>query len=232
MIAKATGRGAWITTYPTCTKFYPQQPLPEDVHIEDIAHSLAMQSRFLGHVSRFYSVGEHSCHVADWVWSVTEDKLAAACALLHDGEETYVGDMPRPVKHFGPLAAYRSLCDRCTVAIMKRFELSEGFDKYQGLIKTADDQLLHTEARRLAHGADWVDDDKVLPSVQIDQFSEQEVIDLLGAALQGEKRMVTAHVANVRLCEAIEAARLKLMRGGVHARWRREFMDRFERWVL
>lgn len=224
MIAKADQRGWWITTFPTGIRFYPQQPSAKDVHIEDIAHSLPMQARFLGHLSRFYSVGEHSCHVADWVWSVTEDKAAAAVALLHDGEETYVGDLPRPIKHYGPLASYRSLCDRCTVAIMDHFGLTEAFKANRDLIKTADDQLLHTEARRLAHGADWVDEEKVLTNVAIDQFAEQEVIDLLDKALRD------ANYASARF--KIEEARARLMQGGVQARWRREFLRRFEQWVL
>jgi 5'-deoxynucleotidase YfbR-like HD superfamily hydrolase len=222
MIAKAERRGPWITTYPMGIRFYPQTPKPEDVDIHDIAHSLPMQARFLGHTSRFYSVGEHSCHVADWIWKVTEDRVAAACGLLHDGEETYVGDMPRPIKHYGPLQVYRSLCGRASAAIFAKFGLGEAYAKHESLIKTADDQLLHTESRRLNHKAEWEDNDKILSDadLHIDQYAEQQVIDLLREAVDNPD-------PRDKVVEAIVLLKL----GGVHRRWHDEFMDRFERWV-
>lgn len=232
MIAKSDQRGWWITTFPTGTRFYPQQPSAKDVHIEDIAHSLPMQARFLGHTIRHYSVGEHSCHVADVIWNMTQDKAAAACGLLHDGEETYVGDMPRPIKHYGPLAAYRSLCGRCTSVILERFGLGEAFAKHEALVKQTDDALLHTESRRLHHGAGWEDDAKILRDVPIEQFSEQEVIDLLTAQLSHDVTSATVDVRYTELVEAVVVVRAKLMQGGAQGRWRREFLERFERWVL
>lgn len=227
MISKVARRGPWLTTYPTATKFYPTSPHPDDVHIEDIAHSLPMQARFLGHTLRFYSVGEHSCHVGDWIWKVTEDREAAACGLLHDAEEAYVGDMPRPLKHFGGLKVYRSLCGRCSAAVFTRFGLTDAYARHESLIKTADDRLLHTESRCLHHLAGWEDDEKILSDVNIEQFAEQEVIDLLDRALRIRADQQPASHQRILL-----EARAKLMQGGVHARWRREFMERFERWVL
>jgi hypothetical protein len=63
---RSTARGGramklagWIQTY-TGKKFWPLDPRPEDVDIEDIAHALAMQCRFGGHCLRFYSNAEHS----------------------------------------------------------------------------------------------------------------------------------------------------------------------------
>lgn len=224
MIAKAGRHGWWITTFPTHTRFYPQDPLPEEVHIEDIAWSLPMQARFLGHTTRHYSVGEHCCHVADVVWRETQDPIASVCALLHDGEETYVGDMPRPIKHYGPLAAYRSLGSRCTVVILQRFGLTEAYTEHEALIKRVDDELLHTESRRLNHGAGWEDESKIRTDIPIDLFAEQEVIDILSRDLPGD--IVACYE---KLIDMRNEALGKLMGGGAHGRWRREFMERFDR---
>lgn len=82
----------WLQTF-SGKAFYPLEPRIEDIDIYDIGHSLAMQCRYNGHVSSFYSVAEHSVHVSRVVPS--EDAL---WALLHDSTETYVGDMIRPLK--------------------------------------------------------------------------------------------------------------------------------------
>lgn len=41
-------KGDWFLTY-TGIHFYPMDPRPEEVCIEDIAHALALQCRFNGH---------------------------------------------------------------------------------------------------------------------------------------------------------------------------------------
>lgn len=46
-------KGDWLQVY-TGGNFYPFDPRPEEIHIEDIAHSLALQSRFGGHCRVFY----------------------------------------------------------------------------------------------------------------------------------------------------------------------------------
>lgn len=65
--------------------YWPMDPRPEDVNILDIAHSLSMQCRYTGHVSKFYSVAEHSVHVSNIV-----PKELAMCGLLHDATEAYL----------------------------------------------------------------------------------------------------------------------------------------------
>src|SRR5712664_1181267 len=90
-------RGPWIETF-TGHAFYLLDPRPEDILIEDIAHALSQACRFTCHTRRFYSVAEHSYHIA--VLCEKEYKLGG---LLDDAEETYLGDMNRPLKHHASL---------------------------------------------------------------------------------------------------------------------------------
>ena len=70
-----------------------------DIVIEDIAHALAMQCRFNGHVERLYTVGEHCIRISDALFRDTGDHRLALRGLLHDAGEAYTGDFTRPVKN-------------------------------------------------------------------------------------------------------------------------------------
>lgn len=69
-------------------------PKPEMVCIEDIAHSLAFQCRYTGHTRFFYSVAQHCVLMADNP-ELPGDSMKK---LLHDADETYIGDMAKPWK--------------------------------------------------------------------------------------------------------------------------------------
>ena len=56
-------KGDWMQTA-TGGVFWPVDPRPEDVEIEDIAHALSLICRYCGHVREFYSVAQHSVLVA------------------------------------------------------------------------------------------------------------------------------------------------------------------------
>ena len=74
-------------------KFTFNVPRAEDIEIEDIAHSLALQCRFNGHVKDLYSVGEHSLRVVDYVSPPNK-----FWGLMHDSAEAYTGDIITPLK--------------------------------------------------------------------------------------------------------------------------------------
>lgn len=96
--------------------FWPLDPRPEEIQIEDIAWALAMQCRYAGHVLKRYSVAEHSVMV-----SCAVPPRHALWGLLHDATEAYLVDLPRPVKRNMP--DYREAEDRLGQVIAERFNL-------------------------------------------------------------------------------------------------------------
>lgn len=129
---------SWIQTY-TGKRFYPLNPMAEDVDILDIAHALSNMCRFNGHTRQFYSVAQHSVLVA----CIVPEPLALA-ALLHDAAEAYFADIVRPVKPH--LFGLGEIEQRIHAAIAERFGIPAAMD---ARIKVADMELLATERRDL-----------------------------------------------------------------------------------
>lgn len=77
----------------------PFNLIEDDIDIEEIAHSLAMQCRYNGATPVFYSVAEHCVIAADYVYNTTRDSQQALGMLLHDAGEAYIGDYVRPLKN-------------------------------------------------------------------------------------------------------------------------------------
>ena len=96
--------------------FYPLDPRAEEVHIEDIAHSLSLKCRYGGHSKRFFSVGEHSVIVSRQV-----PPEYALWGLLHDAGEAYSSDIPRPLKRCLP--DWKRMENRIMDAICEHFGL-------------------------------------------------------------------------------------------------------------
>ena len=118
------------------------EPDPNLIEIEDIAHALSHLCRFTGHTRKFYSVAEHSLHVACLV--PPELQLEA---LLHDAAEAYIGDVSSPLK--AQLHEYRNIEFALDQAIRKRFGLPP---KQSPAVKHADLVMLSTELRDLMPG--------------------------------------------------------------------------------
>jgi uncharacterized protein len=134
-------RGDWLQTA-SGIAFHPADPRPEDVHLYDIAHALSNLCRFGGHCSRFYSVAEHSVLVSQCV--PLEHALAA---LLHDATETYVVDVPRPVKRMLG-EAYARLESGVWAVIAERFGVPV---ELPACVKDADNRVLLAERDELLH---------------------------------------------------------------------------------
>lgn len=93
---------SFIETY-SGRAFYPLRPRVEDVSVIDIAHHLANQCRYSGATRLFYSTAQHCCLLADFVMQRRNGTaLDGLEILMHDGAETYLVDVPRPIKQFLP----------------------------------------------------------------------------------------------------------------------------------
>jgi hypothetical protein len=133
---------SWIQTF-TGKKFYPLNPDPDDICIEDIAHSLAFQCRYSGHTRQFYSVAQHSVILSQKFFPSRSMRLAA---LLHDAAEAYLSDIPRPIKQLPEFAFYREAEGRLQRMIMRKFgvELNEAEAR---LLESYDHQMIYHEAK-------------------------------------------------------------------------------------
>lgn len=91
----------FIETY-TGRSFHPLEPDVEKLSVIDIAHALANQCRYSGHVAWFYSTAQHCVLLAQYVLDNGGSALEAMQILMHDAAEAYLVDIPRPVKQFMP----------------------------------------------------------------------------------------------------------------------------------
>ena len=137
----------------------PLDPDPADIKLADIAHSLALQCRWTGHVTKRYSVAEHCVKASQ----ITEDLET----LMHDGSEAYLCDFARPLKQapgFGELyLKYELVLEQ---AIAERFGLNP--PPMSPATKYADDQMLFREAKVLVPmlGKEMPEPDPGTPQVE------------------------------------------------------------------
>lgn len=136
-------RESWFTLA-SGKKFYPFDPRPEDIDIDDIALSLSHLCRFNGHCHEFYSVAEHSVHCSFHVAPGFE-----LAALMHDATEAYVGDLIRPIKRFIP--EFEEMEEAVWRAIALKFDLPPTLPPE---VKDVDNVMLVTEARDLLFDGD------------------------------------------------------------------------------
>lgn len=121
----------------------------EDVDLGDIADALANICRFTGHSSRFYSVAEHSIHVAAIVGWLGGTEREQRVALLHDASEAYLMDVPSPLKHTPQFSFYREVEAEAQTVILDHFILLSAATAGHWTIDRADEIMLGIEARDL-----------------------------------------------------------------------------------
>lgn len=131
-------KGDFIVTY-TGKHFWPLDPQPEEIDIDDIAHALSIVNRWSGHSPIPYSVAVHSLHVAE----CCPEHLRLA-GLLHDASEAYIADVARPVKKL--LTGYQEIEDGIQRAVAQRFDLPSGLVPLPVEVVQADLDMLVTEA--------------------------------------------------------------------------------------
>ena len=178
---------SYITTY-TRKHFDPANPDPELISIRDIAHALSMLCRGNGHVSTFWSVGQHCiCCAREAAARGLSNRMVLAC-LLHDASECYMSDVPRPFKKLLP--AYTKHEEHLLSLIYAKFLGTDLTDEEKNLSKQIDDDLLWYDLKELLGEMTGGE----APEIHIDldyQFRafgevEEEYLRLFGQ-LSGEK---------------------------------------------
>lgn len=173
-----------IQTY-TGRKFWPLDPRPEDVCIEDIAHALSLKCRFGGHCKRFYSVAQHSvlvCNTLNANGGRSSPTLLMQ-GLMHDAAEAYLPDFPSPIKGafsvpMNPAVIFSvgNLESLVLNAIIKALDLPKL--PWNDKVKRADLAVLHRERLDLMHdGFEWEGLTEPPSNILITNVSQKEAED-------------------------------------------------------
>ena len=137
-----------------------ENPTPDMVDIEDIAHALSMTCRFGGHCRDFYSVAEHSTNVLS-LGHIKPHRYKGRCGhslafLLHDAAEAYLGDVVSPLKKI-LYPQYAPLETKWLAAIESKFDIPHLLTCPDTTVKECDILALSVEIECLYSPAhpDW-----------------------------------------------------------------------------
>lgn len=115
------------------------------IDIEDIAHALSLQPRWMGHTKTFYSVAAHSLACSFVAFDNYKDTQIALDALLHDAAEAYLVDIARPIKQL--LNGYYELEKKIERRIADVLGNNPGLAN--AIVREIDDRMLATEWKYL-----------------------------------------------------------------------------------
>lgn len=135
--------------------FYILDPRAEDITLQDIPHALSYLCRFTGHGDRFYGVGEHSILCARVARKLGYSTLRQLHCLWHDGTESVMNDLARPVKQNIP--QYKELEDRIASVIWEVVGIPEPTEEDYKVVKLIDNTLLVNEMEQLMKRCDIPD---------------------------------------------------------------------------
>lgn len=137
---------SYITTY-TGKHFDPINPDMTQVDIQDIAHALSLICRGNGQVKSFFSVGQHCINAArEAIARGYSNRVILAC-LLHDACESYMSDVPRPLK--GAMPEYVCIEEHLLDLIYEKFLGSTLTEEENKLVKEIDHALLYYDLKEL-----------------------------------------------------------------------------------
>jgi len=146
-------KGDWIETF-TGKQFYVLDPRPEDICIEDIAHSLSQQCRYNGHCKAFYSVAQHCLDIVENMKYNNYSNKIQLYGLLHDSAEAYISDIPRPIKR--SIDGFNEIEDKILDQIWVKFDILEPSEKEWEIVKIFDNAMLFYEGLYLTNNTnDW-----------------------------------------------------------------------------
>lgn len=132
--------------------------LNQNINIVEVAHVLARNCRYNGHVeiigtndtvpNQIYSVGAHSCFVHDLMVQDRYDG-EAIYGLLHDAGEAFITDLPRPLKghlrNIMDLDKFMQMEQDVITAIYKKYHLPTPSNVIEKVVKFYDNVALVIE---------------------------------------------------------------------------------------
>ena len=185
----------WMQTY-TGEHFSFTNIESNNICIQDIAHSLSLICRFNGHCQEFYSVAQHSIHVADMCAGITQ-----LHGLLHDAAEAYTNDIVRGLKNklFINMEGFKSWETVVLNHIYSSLDIPLPNSQELTAIKAIDNIILATEARDLFDPPptpDWdiADLDPLtttitpVPSIRAEKYFLEMYYDLIATYLDRPMR--------------------------------------------
>lgn len=109
-------------------------PKPEQIDIEDIAYSLSYTHRWGAHAWPQISVAQHSLLVSKMLMRKGASPMVQLQGLMHDASETYIGDLPSPVKKYHP--SFQAMEALIESAIFAKFGIDYPLDEQVKLFDT------------------------------------------------------------------------------------------------
>lgn len=137
---------SYITTY-TGKHFDPTNPDMAQVDMRDIAHALSLICRGNGQVKSFFSVGQHCINAAKEASARGYSKRVILACLLHDAGESYLSDVPRPLKPSMP--EYVRTEEHLLDLIYEKYLGSKLDEEEQRLVTSIDNDLLYYDLKEL-----------------------------------------------------------------------------------
>lgn len=135
-----------ILTY-SGVRIDPLHPQPEEIRMEDIAHSLAMMCRANGHFKSFHSVAQHCIECAQEARARGYTPDEVMFCFLHDAAEAYLGDFVSPVKY--RMEEYRSAEQQLLDTVYLKYAGRLPDEEEERKVKLIDRVLLYYEFEAL-----------------------------------------------------------------------------------
>ena len=192
-----TRKGDWMETWQG-VRFYPLDPRPEEVRLDDIAHHLSRINRYNGACElEHYSVAEHSVLMAQWLLDTYDSPFLAYQGLFHDAPEAYIGDMVRPLKRNMPAfeaaegPVYEAVVRALPMLWNAHDRLGVGFG-LDASVKEADNRILVDERAQVMRpsGNTWGIDHLKPLDVRIEGWSPSYAEHFFLAVEQSLRRMM------------------------------------------
>lgn len=128
-----------------------ENPKPEMIKLSDILHTLPYINRFGAHAEPSISVGCHTILVFELLLEMGVERSILLKGLLHDSPETYVGDVPAPLKILLP--DYKIIEKRVAGVISEAFQID--IVSLPKEVKVADEKARRIEQFYLMPDTDW-----------------------------------------------------------------------------